>query len=130
MATNFDFPEYTEFQKYKIYYESMLRVGEEYQDFLTQFLPRYGIIPQFFSSKKYQYAKGEGHGSLEVKFDMMFSDTGNVWIETHEKSHPTNQEYVESGILRNDEAMLYGIGNYHYFFYIFEKAPKGLTFQF
>ena len=47
-------------------------------------------------------------------------ETGNIYFETAEKSDPANREFVESGILRDDENWLYGIGDYSQIF-IFSK---------
>ncbi len=47
----------------------------------------------------------------EIKRDGKFRETGNLYIETAEKSHPDNAAYVASGIHRADNAWLYVIGD-------------------
>lgn len=90
-----------QFTTYGEYYHQMLEDSLEYQDFLTRELSKVGIHIQCFSSKKYQWDIGESNNGVEVKFDKMFSKTGNLWIETHEKSNPANCHYAASGINRD-----------------------------
>jgi hypothetical protein len=71
-------------------------------------------------SKKFQYSTGENLQGIEIKFDDKMNTTGNVYIETMEKSDPNNLKYIESGIFRNDQSWLYLIGNYSVI-YIFSK---------
>jgi len=101
-------------------YGPRLEAGIEYQDFVCVELHKLGIILQNMSSRKYQL-KHENLLGLEIKFDRRFRETGNLYIETHEKADPTNLEYVKSGIYRDDETWLYGIGDAETFF-IFAKS--------
>ena len=100
-------------------YGPRLKVGLEYQDFICMKLHARGIILQNIQSKKYQL-KRENLLGMEIKFDDRFAETGNLYIETHEKSDPARPNYVPSGINRDDESWLYGMGNYNEFF-IFSK---------
>jgi len=102
-------------------YKQMLEKGLEYQDFITDLLLKeIGISLSTYSSRKYQHSIGENKQGIEIKFDDRYSDTGNIYIETKEKSNAKNLRYVESGIYRNDNTWLYLIGNYSEVF-IFSK---------
>ena len=101
------------------YYEEMLHKGQEYQDFVMLKLHVAGIVLQCIQSKKYQL-KRENLLGLEIKFDDRMKDTGNLYIEVAEKSDPANREFIASGIYREDENWLYGIGDYSQMF-IFSK---------
>lgn len=90
------------FPTYTGYYQQQLEDSQEFQDFLTKELSKRGIHIQCFSSKKYQWEMGESAGGTEIKYDKMFSKTGNLYIETHEKANPANPNYVPSGINRDN----------------------------
>jgi hypothetical protein len=99
------------------YYKN-LKTGEAYQDFISLKLYEAGIPICLFSSKEYQIRYGESIAGIEIKYDGQLEKTGNLYFETHEKSVPKNIEYVPSGILREDNSWLYGIGNFSVFFII------------
>ena len=101
------------------YYKEKLQQGLEYQDFICERLHHQGIVLQNIQSKKCQLRK-ENLLGLEIKFDDVMAKTNRIYIETEEKSDPTNDNYVPSGIYRDDECWLFGIGNYDIFF-IFDK---------
>ena len=108
--------------KYKNYYNDCLEKGLEYQDFIASLLIKeVGIPLSSLSSKKYQYSVGENLQGIEIKFDDKYEKTGNIYIEVKEKSNPNNNEYVNSGIYRNDNSWIYLIGNYNEIF-IFGKS--------
>ena len=97
------------------YYNEKLQQGLEYQDFIFEQLKKMNDMPLFlgaYSSKKYQYEKGESLSGLEIKFDDKLSVTGNLFIETFEKTDAANKNYVRSGIMRCGNSWLYLIGNY------------------
>ncbi len=100
-------------------YESQLRRGVEYQDFVCQELHTIGIVLQNMSSKKYQ-VKQENLLGLEIKFDDRSKDTDRLYIETAEKAKERPGAYWPSGIYRDDHCWLFGIGDYTRFF-IFGK---------
>lgn len=115
--------------KYKDYYNECLEKGLEYQDFVTTVLMNeIGIALSSLSSKKFQYSIGENLQGIEIKFDDMYSKTGNLYIEVKEKANPKNIEYVNSGIYRNDNSWLYLIGNYNEIF-IFGKSHLKLMYE-
>lgn len=97
-------------EQFKKQYADNLIDGGEYQDFVMDQLYMNGIPIANYSSKKYQLMKGENRAGIEIKFDRMLEDTGNLWIEVAEKSNLDNLEYVPSGIHRN--SWLYVIGNF------------------
>ena len=98
---------------YKEYYQDQLNQSLEFQDFVAEnFVKLMGIAITNFGSRKYQHSTGENVQGIEIKYDKKFCDTGNLYIETHEKSHPDNLEYVLSGIYRLDNSWCYVVGNY------------------
>lgn len=102
-------------------YKQMLQKGLEYQDFVTNILlSELGIALSSYSSIKYQCSVGENKQGIEIKFDDRYENTGNLYIETQEKSNPNNMKYIDSGIYRSDNTWLYLIGNYKEIF-IFSK---------
>jgi len=94
------------------YYEYRLQVGLEFQDHVAEVLYQNGIVlGHAFSSRKAQVEKGENKLGAEIKKDMNFRKTGNLYIETAEKAHPLNPRYVPSGIWRRDNSWLFVIGD-------------------
>ena len=107
--------------KYKKYYNKKLKDGNRYQDFIMEFFYLKGLPILQYSSKDYQYRKGESLSRVEIKYDMRIQDTGNLYIEFSEKSNPRNDNYVKSGILRNDNSWFWIQGNYKYIFLFSKK---------
>lgn len=99
-------------QPYREYYKEKLEKGLEFQDFVTSLFFQIGIAVIQYSSKRYQFERGENSGGIEIKFDERLDETGNLYIECAEKSHPNNFHFVPSGIYRMDNSWLYAIGNY------------------
>ena len=111
------------------YYEAMVRQGLEYQDFICdQLRIKAGIFVGCYSSRKYQFEKGESACGLEIKYDARLADTGNVYIEVAEKSRPDLAEFTPSGIFREDNSWLYLIGDYSQAF-IFGKGTMRRLYQ-
>lgn len=95
------------------YYVDKYEQGAQYQDFIADVLAsQCGISLNAYSSKKYQFERGESASGIEVKFDDRMRETGNVYIEIAEKSHPEIDDYTPSGVCRNDGSWLYLIGDY------------------
>jgi hypothetical protein len=92
------------------YYKKQLERGLVFQDFVYELLARHGIMTVAYGSKLFQHKLGENKAGIEIKFDDKFATTGNLWIETAEKSSPERAEYVPSGIQR--DCAEYVIGNY------------------
>lgn len=93
------------------YYTKKLQEGLEYQDFVAVEFSKIGIAITSFSSKKYQYKKGENLQGYEIKNDQKFRQTGNLWIEVEERLDP-NGVYCPSGIFRSDNTIFYFMGDY------------------
>ena len=93
-------------------YKPQLEEAAEYQDFITDQLLKHGITLNQYSSRKYQFNKGESASGIEVKHDKRMAETGNAYIEIAEKSNPNMESYTKSGINRDDETWLFLIGNY------------------
>lgn len=84
--------------------------GEEYQDFVAIELWTRGIAVHFNGSKKYQLEMGESPSGIEIKYDRLLEQTGNVFIETESLSKD-GKRWVRGGITKEDNAWLYCIGN-------------------
>jgi len=98
-----------------------LQVGAEFLDFVLLTLQPMGLYLQPFTSKKYQYNKGESFQGWEVKLDNRCTDTERLSIEVSEKTKASNDIWVLSGIYRNDNTWLYIQGNY-LVLYVFIKS--------
>lgn len=94
------------------YYKNKLQQGLEYQDFIACEFAKIGIPLTSFSSKKYQYQKGENLQGYEIKNDQKFRQTGNLWIEIAEKKEASHKVWYDSGIKRSDNTIFYVIGDY------------------
>ena len=95
--------------------------GIEFQDFVFDVLKRLGIFIIYYASKKFQNEFGESHAGFEIKYDAGIKKYGkNLFIETYEKSHPSNENWVPSGINRRDNTWLYLQGDYEKI-YVFGK---------
>lgn len=109
-------------ENYTDYYHQQLEVGKQFQDFVAEVLfKELGIPIASYSSKRYQATRGENMQGIEIKRDDKFQQTGNLYIEVAEKSHPSNRTYALSGIHRSDNTWLYVIGDEKKF-YIFAKS--------
>ncbi len=87
--------------------------GLEFQDFIAKLLIKeLGIPVTSYSSKKYQWEFGENRQGIEIKLDRRIMETGNVSIEVAEKSKASNLNWIDSGIMRDDNTWLYVQGNY------------------
>lgn len=111
-------------------YSKNLNDGAEFQDYVTHRLLQCGIVVNQYSSKKYQIEHGESASGIEVKYDKLFHDTGNLYIEYQEKSNKDNPEYVNSGILRKDNTWLWVIGDYDDLYLIPKKSLQRVYFDY
>lgn len=93
------------------HYKERLEQGLIYQDMVTRELYQRGIVIVGYSSRRYQLEQGENMLGAEIKRDGNFRKTGNLYIETAEKSHPSRANYVPSGIMRMDNSWLFVIGD-------------------
>ena len=102
-------------QEYKDKFQQAL----EFQDFVACQLMRRGLMIVQFGSQAYQERWGESANGVEVKFDRLFRQTGNLYIETAERTS-TSKGFSPSGIYRADNTWLWVIGDYQTLF-IFPK---------
>lgn len=93
------------------YYKEKLQQGLEFQDIVTKELYQRGIVIVGYASQKYQNGEGENLLGAEIKRDGKFRETGNLYIEVSEKSHPDKPSFTPSGIHRKDNSWLYVIGD-------------------
>lgn len=93
------------------YYQDKLEIGLQFQDVVTRALYQRGIVVVGYSSRRFQIREGENMLGAEIKRDGNFRKTGNLYIETAEKSHPANHDFVPSGIHREDNSWLFVIGD-------------------
>lgn len=115
-------------EDYRKLYQDRLPIGQKFQDHCTYWIQKeLNITIGNFQSKEYQFKFGENPQGVEIKHDMNFAKTGNLWIEVAHRVH-TEQEYYAGGILRPDNSWLYAIGDYN-IFYIFPVRYLKLLFE-
>jgi hypothetical protein len=100
--------------------KNSLERGLEFQDFVAIALAQRGIILQNIASKKYQLEVGENLQGFEIKLDQRCTDTKRLSIEVAEKSNRDVFVWTPSGILREDNSIVYIQGNYDCF-WVFGK---------
>lgn len=105
--------------KYTQEYKDKFQQALEFQDFVACQLMRRGLMIVQFGSQEYQSKYGESANGVEVKFDRLFRQTGNLYFETAERTS-TSKGFVPSGIHRADNTWLWVIGDYSTLF-IFPK---------
>ena len=115
-------------EKYKNgYYKNKLEEGLEFQDFVTQRMYLNGWILVGYSSKRFQIKCGENIMGAEIKNDQNFRNTGNLYIETSEKAHPDNANFISSGVFREDNSVLFVIGDTKTFWIFSTKFLRQLA---
>lgn len=108
--------------EYTTYREGCTDDADEFQDFVVDTILAHLKIPIcVYSSKKYQYNKGESANGVEIKFDRKLAETGNLYIETAEKAQPRSGDYAPSGIFRSDNTWLWIQGNREVLFIVPKK---------
>ena len=110
------------------YYNDKLKDGKEYENFVVEYLKKQGIEITLTKTFKDQIHIGESLEGYEIKFDDKYQETGNLWIETEERSN-INKKYVNSGILRDDNTIFYVIGNYDVIFIFKKDKLKQLSYE-
>ncbi len=103
------------------YYKEKLEQGLYYQDFVIEQLYKIGLPLISYSSKEFQNMIGENKAGIEIKNDNNYSKTGNLYIETAEKSDENKKNFWPSGIYRNDNTWLYLIGDLKRIFILSKK---------
>lgn len=112
------------------YYVKKLEQGLEFQDVVTSALYQRGIVVVGYASRRWQNTRGENMLGAEIKRDGKFRETGNLYIETAEKTHPDNPAYIPSGIMREDNSWLYVIGDEHTVFIFSTKYLQMMAGRF
>jgi len=102
------------------YYSDKFEEGLAYQDFVIDELYKIGFPLVTYASRKYQYTKGESK-CVEIKLDNNWRRTGNLYFETAEKTKAENENFIVSGILRDEQTWLYIIGDYTKIFILSKK---------
>lgn len=105
------------------YYKDRFFEGTDFQDYAIEKLYDNGIVVIPFSSRKYQLLKGESKSGYEFKYDKLFAKTGNFYIETAEKKQ-TETDFHPSGIDRDDNTVIWCIGDYDNIYLISKKQLK------
>lgn len=96
--------------------------GLVFQDFVVESLfKQYGIIVQIYSSREYQYSRGESVQRVEIKLDARCTETRRLSIEVAEKSRASMSDWTPSGICRDDNTVFYAQGNEECFWLFFKK---------
>lgn len=94
----------------------------KYQDFITIQLHKRGWVVNQLASKFYNVTYGESISGIEIKQDKKLKETNNLYIETAEKHNA--KEFVPSGVNRNDNTILWCIGNYDVAYILSKKQLK------
>jgi hypothetical protein len=106
-----------------------LEEANRYQDFISvELLKRLGWSIGLFTSKHYQYNYGESRAGIEIKYDRKMATTGNIYIETHER-HDANKKFVASGINRQDNTILWCIGDTRLAYILVKKQLRYLCYH-
>jgi hypothetical protein len=112
--------------------------GLVFQDFVCLELARRNIYVQNLASKRFQLEVGENLQGFEIKLDNLCTKTGRLAIEVAEKSQRSVSSWTPSGIMREDNSILYIQGNYDCFWvfaknwlrrYLAEKSPEVIEFN-
>lgn len=93
------------------YYGAMFEEGLEFQDFVALALCQRGLVIVGYASRRFQCERGENMLGAEIKRDGNFRRTGNLYVETAEKAHPSRPSFSPSGIYRRDNSWLFVIGD-------------------
>jgi len=112
------------------YYGDMLEKGDDFQKHVAEVCWGVLAISLDFTGKENQLLIGETLQGIEVKFDDKYAKTGNLWIETAEKTSPELRNYSPSGIFRSDNTWLYIIGDYTTLFVFGKKTLQRLCEDF
>ena len=99
----------------------MLAEGEKFQEYIKKLFFAEFAIHLDFTKKTHQLDIGETLQGIGIKYDRKYKQTGNLYIEVAEKTHPENEEYIRSGIFRKDNTWLYVIGDYQTVFLFSKK---------
>jgi len=117
-------------------YEENLRLGKEYEQFVTEKLQAVlgWTLTRFHT--KWTQLRGENKEGIEIKYDRLMQKFKRIYIEVAEKTNSSNTKFAPSGIMRDDNSKMLVIGDYDkaYIFDIidlrlmYKKRPKWLYY--
>ena len=90
--------------------------GEQYEAYVVEQLRAEGVTIARHVGREAQLLLGDTTARMEIKFDRLFSATGNLFIEVAEKRRATDLIWIPSGINACASFVWYGIGDYQDFF--------------
>lgn len=100
-----------------------------FQDFITlQLFQKLGWSVNQLASKKYNIEYGESLAGIEIKNDKRMKETGNIYVELAESHY--EQNFVPSGINRDDNTLIWCIGDFDVAYLIVKKQLKFLCDNF
>lgn len=102
------------------YGKAKLDEGARFEQFVHDLVNPWGLTFWVNSDPIFQKTKGESFQGCEVKLDAGCVKYGHLSIEIAEKSHPSNPDWVASGIFKADNSWAYIQGNYEMVF-VFSK---------
>ena len=104
-------------------HDDSYQLGLEFQDYVIDELrERFGIMIQAYSSKSYQYERGENPQGWEIKLDNRCTDSKRLSIEVAEKTKKDDAApWIPSGICRDDNTLFYIQGNKARFYLFMKK---------
>jgi len=103
------------------YYRQKLFEGKAYEIWVVQQLKKKrNLHLEIIDDKVGQYTIGETKQGYEIKYDNIYKESGNLYIEIAEKTDPKNEKYIASGIFRQDNTHTWIIGNFQEA-YMFDK---------
>lgn len=89
--------------------EDSYQDGLKFQDFVVENLTKlYGVHIQTYSSRAYQFSKGESVQNAEIKLDERYTDTKRLSIEIAEKKSGKHSKWYVSGIYRDSRFYIQG----------------------
>ena len=104
-------------------YRSQLEDAQQFEDHVERQLYQAGLPIGVHHSRHFQVRYGESRAGVEIKFDRMFRDTGNLFIETAERHH-RDAELKPAGIY--GKGCMIAIGDYQRFWLFCMKTLRHL----
>ncbi len=104
------------------YFKEKLQDAFIFENYIAKWISEnYNLDLGQYLTPEGQYDIGENALGIEIKNDTLIKKYGNIYIEYQEKSQTTNENYVNSGILKADNCKYWLTGTPDQFF-IFRKA--------
>lgn len=103
------------------YYINNLTDSHRFEVYIDTLFAQNGVDLGLYYGRDEQYNQGENRLGIEIKRDKKSSEgSPNLFIEYQERLNPRSQEWVNSGILRDDNTRFYLIGDIDNF-WVFNK---------